>query len=77
MKFVKYLPQFSPKFFYFPVFGLKTKIKICRIIIYLVVFCGCETESVLLMEEFRLRVFERRTLGPKRGVEVHNDDFDL
>jgi hypothetical protein len=47
-----------------------TKIKIYRNIISPVVFCECETLSLTLREERRLRVFEnwvlRRILGPKR-----------
>ena len=46
------------------------KIKIYRIIILPVVLYGCETWSLTLREERRLRVFENRVLrrifGPKR-----------
>jgi hypothetical protein len=46
------------------------KIKIYRSIISPVVMYGCETWSLILREEFRLRVFENRVLsrifGPKR-----------
>ena len=46
------------------------KIKIYRIIILPVVLYGCETWSLTLREERRLRVFEnrmlRRIFGPKR-----------
>ena len=46
------------------------KIKIYRIIILPVVLYGCETWSLTLREERRLRVFEnrvlRRVFGPKR-----------
>ena len=51
------------------------KIKIYRTIILLVVLYGCETWSLTLREERRLRVFENRALsrvfGPKRdrGME--------
>jgi hypothetical protein len=45
-------------------------IKIYRTIILPVVLCGCETWSLTLREEHRLRVFEnrmlRRIFGPKR-----------
>jgi hypothetical protein len=45
-------------------------IKIYRGIILFVVLCGCETWSLTLREECRLRVFENRVLrmifGPKR-----------
>ena len=46
------------------------KIKIYRTIILPVVLYGCETWSLTLREEYRLRVFEnsvlRRIFGPKR-----------
>jgi hypothetical protein len=46
------------------------KIKIYRTIILPVVLYGCETWSLTLKEECRLRVFEkkllRRIFGPKR-----------
>ena len=46
------------------------KIKICRTIILPVVLYGCETWSLTLRDERRLRVFENRVLrrifGPKR-----------
>ena len=46
------------------------KLKIYRTIILPVVLCGCETWSLTLREERRLRVFENRVLrrifGPKR-----------
>jgi len=45
------------------------KIKIYRTIILPVVLCGCETWSLTLREERRLRVSENRVLrifGPKR-----------
>jgi hypothetical protein len=46
------------------------KVKIYRTIILPVVLYGCETWSLTLMEEHRLRVFENRVLrrifGPKR-----------
>ena len=49
------------------------KIKIYRTIILSVVLYGCETWSLTLREEHRLRVFENRVLrrifGPNRGVE--------
>jgi hypothetical protein len=50
-----------------------TNTKIHRTIILPVVLNGCETWSLTLREEHRLRVFENRVLrgifGPKRGVE--------
>jgi hypothetical protein len=46
------------------------KIRIYKTIILLVVLYGCETWSLTLREEYRLRVFENRVLrrisGPKR-----------
>jgi hypothetical protein len=45
------------------------KIKIYKTIILLVVLYGCETLSLTLRDEHRLRVFENRVLrifGPKR-----------
>jgi hypothetical protein len=46
------------------------KVKIYKIRILPVVLCGCETWSLTLREEHRLRVFENRVLrrifGPKR-----------
>ena len=56
----------------------KLKIKIYRTIILPAVLYGCETWSLILREESRLRVFEnrvlRRTFRPKRG-EVRGDAF--
>jgi hypothetical protein len=50
-----------------------------------VVFCGCETWSLTLREEHRLRVFEnmvlRRIFGPKRDEvrkewrRLHNEEL--
>ena len=62
------------------------KIKIHRIIILPIVLYGCETWSLTLREERRLRVFEnmvlRRIFGPRR-VEVtgewrglHNEELN-
>jgi hypothetical protein len=48
----------------------KSKLKIYKTIILPVVLCGCETWSLTLREEHRLRVFEnmvlRRIFRPKR-----------
>ena len=62
------------------------KIKIYRTIILPVVLYGCETLSLTLREERRLRVFEnkvlRRILGPKRDEEtgewrkLHNEEVN-
>ena len=62
------------------------KIKIYRTIILPVVLYGCETWSLTLMEEHKLRVFEnrvlRRILGPKRDEvtgewrKLHNEELN-
>jgi len=64
---------------------LKIKNKIYRTIILLVVLYGCETWSLILREERRLRVFEnrvlRRVFGPKRDEVtgewriLHNEEL--
>jgi hypothetical protein len=50
-----------------------------KIVILPLVLCGCETSSVTLSEEYRLRVFENRVLrrmfGPKRD-EVTGEGFE-
>jgi hypothetical protein len=59
------------------------KIKIYETVILPVVLYGCETWSLTLMEEHRLRVFENRVLrifGPKREEDgswrkLHNDEL--
>ena len=62
------------------------KIKIYRTIILLVVLYGCETWSITLREERRLRMFENRVLrgifGPKRDKitgewrKLHNEELN-
>jgi len=62
------------------------KIKIYRTIILPVALYGCETWSLTLREERRLRVFENRVLrrifGPKRDEvtgewrKLHNEEFN-
>jgi hypothetical protein len=62
------------------------KIKIYRTIILPGVLCGCETWSLTLREERRLRVFENRVLrkvfGPKRDKmtgewrKLHNEELN-
>jgi hypothetical protein len=44
------------------------KIRICKTIILLVVLYGCETWSLTLSEEHRLRVFENRMLRKIFGL---------
>jgi hypothetical protein len=63
-----------------------TKFKIYRIILLHIVLYGCETWSLTLWEECRLRVFENRVLsrifGPKRDKvpgelrKLHNEDLN-
>jgi hypothetical protein len=63
----------------------KLKIKIYRTIILSVVLYGCETRSLTLKDERRLRVFEnrvlRRVFGPKRDEvtgewrKLHNEEL--
>ena len=65
--------------------SINLKIKIYRTIILPVVLYGCETWSLTLKEERRLRVFENRVLkrvfGPKRGEvtgewrKLHNKEL--
>jgi len=65
---------------------MNLKIKICRTIILPVVLYGCETWSLTLREEHRLRVFEnrllRRIFGPKRDEvtgewrKLHNEELN-
>ena len=62
------------------------KIKIYRTIILPVVLYGCETWSLTLREEHRLRVFENRVLrkvyGPRRDEvtgewrKLHNEQLN-
>jgi len=62
-----------------------SKIKIYRTIILHVLLCGCETWSLTLREECRLRVFDnsvlRRIFGPKRDEitmewrKLHNEEL--
>jgi len=64
-----------------------TKIKVCKTIILHVVLYGCETWSLTLMEECRLKVLENRVLrrifGSKRDEvtrewrKLHNEESDL
>jgi hypothetical protein len=60
------------------------KIKIYKTVILPVVLYGCETWSLIMREEHRLRVFEnrelRRIFGPKRKEDaswrkLHNDEL--
>jgi hypothetical protein len=72
-------------FFYFPVASLKIYIKIYGTIILPILLYGCETWSLTLREEHRLRVSEnrvqRRIFGPKREEvagdwrRLHNEEL--
>jgi hypothetical protein len=63
---------------------MSIKFRICSIIIWPVVLHGCETWSVTLREEHRLRLFENRVLrrifGPKMDEvtgewrKLHNEE---
>jgi hypothetical protein len=75
---------FSPKSFVFPSHIKNLKIKIHKTVILPLVMFGCETWSLALKEEHRLRVFEnwvlRRIFGPKREEDgswrkLHNDEL--
>jgi hypothetical protein len=75
---------FSPKSFCLLVSYKKNlKIKIYKTVILPVVLYGCETWSLTLREEYRLRIFENRVLrifGPKREEDgswrkLYNDEL--
>jgi hypothetical protein len=61
------------------------KMRICKTIILPVVLYGCETWSVILRDEHRARVFEKKVLirifGPKRDEviggwkKLHNEEL--
>jgi hypothetical protein len=64
------LLQFGAQPSVLPLLSRDVKVKIHKTIILPVVLYGCETWSLTLREEHRLRVFENRVLrgilGPKR-----------
>jgi hypothetical protein len=64
------LLPFSPKVLYSRLLSKNAKIEIFKSLILPVVLYGCETWSLTLREEHRLRMFEnrvlRRVFGPKR-----------
>jgi hypothetical protein len=68
------LLSFGAEFFVFQCIIQNLKIWIYRNIILPVVLCGCETWSLILREERRLRVFGNRVLrrmfGPKRDEVI-------
>jgi hypothetical protein len=59
---------FSPKSFFFPFHIKEPKIKIYKTVILPVVLYGCETWSLILGEEHRLKVFESSVLRMMRWV---------
>jgi hypothetical protein len=72
------------KIFCLPSHIKNPKIKIYKTVILPVVLCGCETWSLTLGEEHRLRVFEntvlRKIFGPKRKEDgsrrkLHSDEL--
>jgi len=56
------LLPFGPESFVFQFVSKNIKIEIYRTIMLPVVLYGCETWSLTLREEYRLRVFENRVL---------------
>jgi hypothetical protein len=54
------------------VLSINVKIKIYKTIILPVVLYGCETWSLTLREEHRLRVFENRVLRRIFGPTIYN-----
>jgi maleate cis-trans isomerase len=53
-----------------PVPSLKTKIKIYKTIILPVILYGCETWSLILGEDHRLRMSENRVLRRMSGAKM-------
>jgi len=72
------LLSFGAEFVVFQIAIQNLKIKIYRTIILPVVFYGCETGSLTLRKERRLRVFESKVLrnvyGPKRDEVKGNGE---
>ena len=78
--------SFGVESFYFCSLSKSIKIKIYRLLILRVVFYGCETWSLTLREERRLRMCENRVLwrifGPKRDEvtgewrKIHNEELN-
>jgi hypothetical protein len=76
--------SFSPKSFVFPSIIKKLNIKIYKAVILSVVLQSCETWSLTLREDHRLRVTENKVLrkifGPKWKEDgswrkLHNDEL--
>jgi hypothetical protein len=80
------LLSFGAEYFVFRFAIQILKIKICRTTVLAVALYGCETWSLTLREERRLRVFEnrvlRRVFGPKRDEvtgewrKQHNEELN-
>jgi hypothetical protein len=78
------LLSFGAEYFVLSLLYKNIKIKIYRNLLFPVVLYGCETWSLTLREERRLRVFEdrvlRRIFGPKRDEvtgewrKLHNEE---
>jgi hypothetical protein len=62
------LLPFGPQSFVFQFVSKNIKIEICGTIMLPVVLFGCETRSVTLREECRLRVFGNRVLRKSNKV---------
>jgi hypothetical protein len=63
------LLPFNPEPFVFRLLSKSIKIRICKTIILSVVLYGCETWSLTLREDCRLRVL-RRIFGLKRVEKI-------
>ena len=80
-------PSFGAEFLSFSLLSKKTTITIHRTIILPVVLYGCETWSVTVTEERRLRVFENRVLRRIFGLtrdevtgewrRLHNEELSI
>jgi hypothetical protein len=81
----QFLLPFGPEPFVFRLLLKNLNIEICKTVILPVVLYGCETWSLTVREEHRLRVFEnsvlRRIFGPKRDRvtggwgKLHNEEL--
>jgi hypothetical protein len=84
-EFWYFLLPFGPEPSVFSSFVEKRKIRIYKTIIFPVILYGCETWSLIIKEEHRLRVFEnrmlRRIFGPRRDDvtggrrKLHNEEL--
>jgi hypothetical protein len=83
----RYLLPFGPAFFSSGLLSRNIKVKIYKTVILLVVLYGCDTWSLTLREEQRLRVFENRVLrrifGSKKDEvtgewrKLHNEELHI